>query len=263
MANISTLRVLLIEKDPSESERISTLLESANHAVFPLTCLEEAAEALEIQRFDVVLLHSGVSNGELKSFTAKLRQLEGKQRSSAKAPILSFSDGAPDPSGWMESHEADIDGYLSESFDPAAFASAVENLAGSLVLAGSAFQGAETRELPHFDPDGFQEQMGYDCDLAVEIIDLFLAECVDQVRDMRQMLAANNLPMLSRIAHTMKGSLGSLHALRSRLQAEELELAAKRGERDVCGPLLDKLVGGLEALRPELLHLRGALGSGL
>ncbi len=263
MANISTLRVLLIEKDPSESERISTLLESANHAVFPLTCLEEAAEALEIQRFDVVLLRSGAANGELRSFTTKLRQLEGKQRAAVKAPILSFSEGVPSGSGWLQSHETDIDGYLSERFEPRAFANAVENLAGSLARAGSASPSVAERELPHFDPDGFQEQMGYDRDLAIEIIDLFLTECVDQVREMRQMLAAENWPLLSRIAHTIKGSLGSLHASRSRLQAEALELAAKRGEHDACGPFLDKLIGGLEALRPELLHLRDALTSGL
>ena len=96
----------------------------------------------------------------------------------------------------------------------------------------------------------------YDRELAVEIINLFLDECIGQVSEMQQALADGNLPLLSRVAHTIKGSLGSLHASRSRFCAQELELAAKHGEGESCGPLLDKLIGELAALRPELIQLR-------
>lgn len=258
MANISTLRVLLIENNPGESQRLSLLLESAHHAVLPLTDLQEAAEALEIQKFDAVLLPSGAPDGQLKSFTAKLRHLEENQRSILRTPILSISAEVPKNSGWLETQDSGINGYLPEYFEPATFAKAVESLAGIISRANSAPQSAKPSSLPRFDPDGFQEQMGYDRDLAVEIIDLFLGECVDQVKAMRQALESSNLPALSQVAHTIKGSLGSLHASRSRFYAEELELAAKRGEGGACEPLLDQLVQELEALRPELLHLRNA-----
>jgi two-component system sensor histidine kinase/response regulator len=259
MANVDTLRVLLIENNPGESQRISLLLEGAHHAVLPLHDLKEAAEALEIQKFDAVLVPSDAPDKELKPFTAKLRQLEQNQRSAVRTPILSVSPEVPIDAGWLETHETSIDGYLPERFEPAVFAKAVESLAGSLLRASSSTpqSSAEPQTLPRFDPDGFQEQMAYDHELAVEIINLFLGECVDQVAEMRQALASGNLPSLSRIAHTIKGSLGSLHAPRSRFYAQELELAAKNGEGRVCGPFLDKLIQELEALRPELIHLRG------
>ena len=257
MTSTSNLRVLLIENDPSESERISSLLESAHHAVLPLHGLDEAAEALEIQKFDAVLLPSGAPDRELKSFTAKLRQLEQNQRSAVRTPILSVSSEVPSDMGWLETHEAGINAYLPEGFEPALFAKAVESLAENLHRASTTPQSTpESQNLPRFDPDGFQEQVAHDHDLAVEIINLFLGECVDQVNEMRQALASGDLPLLSRTAHTIKGSLGSLHALRSRFYAQELELAAKRGEGEACGPLLDKLIQELEALRPELIHLR-------
>ena len=258
MANISNLRVLLIENDPGKSERFSSLLENAQHAVLPLTGLEEASEALEIQKFDAILMPSGVPDQDLKSFTAKLRRLEQNQRSPARTPILSVSAEVPNSAEWLETHETSIDGYLPEHFEAAVFAKAVKSLAGSVAQAGSAPLIAASDELPHFDPAGFQEQVMYDRELAVEIINLFLGECVDQVAEMQQALADGNLPLLSRVAHTIKGSLGSLHALRSRSYAQDLELAAKRGEGESCGPLLDQLVRELEALRPELIHLRDA-----
>ncbi len=256
MTNINTLRVLLIESDPREAERISSLLESAHHAVLPLNGFDEASEALEIQKFDAVLLPSGAPDTELRLFTAKLRQLEQRQHAAVKAPILSVSAEVSDDSGWLETHEAGIDGYLPERFEPALFAKAVESLAGSVAHENSTSQSVKPQTLPRFDPDGFQEQMGGDHDLAVEIIDLFLGECVGQVTEMRQALADGDLLLLFRLAHTVKGSLGSLHAPRSRFCAEELELAAKRGERQACGPFLDKLISELEALRPELVQLR-------
>ena len=252
------MRVLLIENDPGQSQRISSLLESAQHAVLPLTDLDEAAEVLEVQRFDAILLPSGAPDKELKSFTAKLRQLEQNQRSAVRIPILSVSPEVPDDTGWLETHETSIDGYLPERFEPAIFAKAVESLAGSLAQANSMPQSAESQNLPRFDPAGFQEQMMYDRELAVEIINLFLGECVDQVTEMQGALASGDLPLLSRVAHTIKGSLGSLHALRSRFCAQELELTAKHGEGESCGPLLDKLIQELAALRPELIHLRDA-----
>lgn len=258
MANISTLRVLLIENNPGESQRLSLLLESAHHAVLPLADLQEAAEALEIQKFDAVLLPSGAPDSQLKSFTAKLRRLEENQRWSVRTPILSISTEVPKNSGWLATQESGINGYLSEHFEPAMFAKAVESLAEILFEANSTSQSAKPSSLPHFDTNGFQEQIGYDRSLAVEIIDLFLGEYVDHVKVMRQALESSNLPALTRVAHTIKGSLGSLHASRSQLYAEKLELTAKRGEGGACGPLLDQLVQELEALRPELLHLRNA-----
>ncbi len=256
MSSIDSLRVLLIENDPGESQRISSLLESAQHAVLPLTGLEEAVEALGIQKFDAILLPSGAPDKELNSFTAKLRQLEQNQRSAVRTPILSISAEVPKDAGWLETHETGIDGYLTERFEPAVFAKAVESLAGTLAQAGSLPASAESQNLPCFDPAGFQEQMMHDHELAIEIINLFLEECVGQVAEMQGALTGRDLPLLSRVAHTIKGSLGSLHASRSRFCAQELELAAKHGDGEACGPLLDRLVGELAALRPELIHLR-------
>jgi HPt (histidine-containing phosphotransfer) domain-containing protein len=58
------------------------------------------------------------------------------------------------------------------------------------------------------------------------------------------------------VAHTIKGSLGSLHAARARSHAQELELAAKRRQEDVCWTSLAALESDLAELEQELLVLR-------
>ncbi len=50
----------------------------------------------------------------------------------------------------------------------------------------------------------------------------------------RTALSAGDYDQLARVAHTIKGSLGSLHAAQARTHAQELEFAAKQGEGSAC-----------------------------
>jgi len=112
--------------------------------------------------------------------------------------------------------------------------------------------------LPVLVVDEFKEQVGFDRELMVEIIELFLEERQQQVEEMRDSLETEDLALLSRLAHTIKGSLGSLHAVRARAQSQELELAARAGNLAVCRRSFAALEDDLAVLEPELLALRDA-----
>src|ERR671936_354316 len=88
---MSKLRVLVIHNDSAELDRISHLLEKGGHAVLPLENLTEASEALELQRFDAVLLAGTSPAEELVAFASKLRQVEKNRRAETRTPILSCS----------------------------------------------------------------------------------------------------------------------------------------------------------------------------
>ena len=77
---MNSLRFLLVNTDARKTESISTVLASANHTVLPTTGLDEASEALYVERFDAVLLGSRFSAPSLGEFTNKLRQVEESQR---------------------------------------------------------------------------------------------------------------------------------------------------------------------------------------
>jgi two-component system sensor histidine kinase/response regulator len=263
---MNSLRFLLVDTDIRESERISSVLEEANHTVLPTHGLEEACDALDVERFDAVLLGSPFSPNALLEFKLKLREVEKRQRSFSHIPLLSFLEKTAErnartgePAGGLDSAgNGDFDGYLDKPLDPAALTEAVTRLAQAVAHPTGEAGSDNFDDLPILDPEQFAEQVGGDSELMVEIIDLFLDEGRRQVVEMRESLAAGDWPLLSRVAHTIKGSLGSLHAMRAKAHAQDLETAAKDVTIDVCHRSFAALEEDLKVLEPELLALREA-----
>lgn len=244
---MSALRVLLIEENGLEADRIVSLLEEANHAVLPAQGFAEASEALKAEKFDAVLVGSAAESG-LPEFTMTLRQMERKQRNPGRTAVLSFnhSEAVERPPA-----ESAIDGYLPREFEAATFVEAVRNLARALSSNANLIA-----DLPVFEQEEFEAQVAHDRELMVEIIDLFLADRADQIQEMRNSLAAGDYQRLCRAAHSMKGALGSIHAPQARAHAQQLELAAKEREDQICRFSLAALEQDLDTLEPCLLALR-------
>jgi HPt (histidine-containing phosphotransfer) domain-containing protein/CheY-like chemotaxis protein len=252
---MNSLRVLLVDNDSEKSEAISTVLANAKHTVLPTTGLEEAAEALFVEQFDAVLLAASFPATSLADFREKLRRVQQSQRSAARIPVLALESvlaGGPD--------EASCDGYVHEPIDPVALSGAVRSLAEALARPIETKVQA-TDSLAVLDPEKFEEQVGNDNDLMIEIIDLFLEERKGQVSEMEACVASRNWDSLSRLAHTIKGSLGSLHAARARARAQELESAARINQGDVSARAFTELVKDLEVLETQLLELKDAATS--
>lgn len=249
---MSSLRILFVDHDSRGSEQVCSALIGANHLVLPASSLDEAEEALSLQKFDAVLLGRSLPADGLPEFSAKLRQIEQMQRSADHIPILCLSPEPPDASS---NPGRIVDAYLSEPFEPATFAEAVNNLAKAVNRCAST-RGVAGTELPVFELDEFHEQMGGDPELAAEIIDLFFSESEQQMPAMRAALARHDYSQLRPLAHTIKGSFGSLHAPCARARAQQLETAAAHTDAETCNALLDALEADLEALKAELLALR-------
>ena len=112
--------------------------------------------------------------------------------------------------------------------------------------------------LPILAAEEFREQVGDDSDLITEIVDLFCADVEQQLPNMKRSLQSGDLLTLSRSAHSIKGSLGSLFAKRAAARAQALESAAKAGDAASSGPALAALETAIQELLPELQRLRQA-----
>jgi two-component system sensor histidine kinase/response regulator len=252
-ANMDSLRFLLVHSDATQSERISSVLEDAHHTVLPTPSLDEAAEALSLQRFDAVLLGASFTNGTVAAFKAKLRQVEQSQRSFSCIPILSAV--APVDGGAVL-NDSLCDGYFEDPLDLNALTEVVSRLARTLARSAELQTKSMDDEFQVLAPDEFEEQVGGDRELMVEIIDLFLEERKQQVFEMREALRAVDWEALAKVAHTIKGSLGSLHAPRARSRAQELEIAARDQKSKLARQSFAALERDLEELEPALLALR-------
>ena len=255
---MGALRVLLIEKNSDESQRISSVLTDANHDVLSATGFEDASQALLIQKFDAILLGSPAGADRAGEFTTNLRALERKQRNSGRTAILSFSPQSSPGANGSPARDLTVDGYLPREFEAAAFRDAVYALAHAVAARPDAQDRNSGSDLAVFEPEQFLAQVAHDRDLMVEIIDLFLADRGDQVNEMRNALAAGDYNRLSRAAHTIKGSLSSLHAPQAKTRSQDLETAAKNQEDQVCRFTLAQLEHDLDLLEPYLLSLRNS-----
>ena len=203
---------------------------------------------LSIQKFDAVLFGALRSIPELQAFAGRLRQVENGDTGRPRTVILVCGTG---------SDVAFADGYLPYDFTFDELCRTVSQVIRQQMMAmGDA--GSDGTQPAGFDPAKFQAQCANDVELMVEIINLFLDECKAELPEMGDALGRRDFDALSRLAHRMKGSLGSLHAPLARQRAQALESASKGRSHDVCGALLHGLEHDLAALKTPLETFRDA-----
>ena len=248
------LRFLLIHGNSQGASRISSLLADAQHTAIVTPNFAEAIEALYIERFDAIVLDTALPPDEVAEFTANLRRIEERQ-GLARIPVVSISAESAADAHPGQGNGA-WDECLREPLDAAVLTGAVTRLAQAIGHPSARPGVPATMELPVLEPEEFEEQLGGDRELMVEIIDLFFEEGQRQMADMRVTLANGNFAQLSRLAHTVKGSLGSLRATRARWRAHELEAAASGGDANLCRQSFAAFEQDLIELEPELRSLR-------
>jgi HPt (histidine-containing phosphotransfer) domain-containing protein len=238
-----------VHKGEQRAATITGVLADANHSVLRAAGLEEAVDALLIEKFDAVLVESHFTRKGLAEFSAKLRTISNQNRFSTRVPVIVLDSD--------EGLDYCCDAVMPEPIDPYALTQTVLRLA-------QAVSSVHTKEEAQRDAAGlavievkkFEEQLGEDPELKVEIIDLFLEERRRQEPEMQAALETRQFERVSRLAHTIKGSLSSLYATRARYHAQELELAAKQGQEESSWAFFSALKADLAELEPELLNLR-------
>jgi HPt (histidine-containing phosphotransfer) domain-containing protein/CheY-like chemotaxis protein len=254
---VNKLRILLVDADADRLEQVSVSLEEAEHTVLPVTSLEEAEEALFVRKIDVAIFGSPFDRVEMEIFVERLRGIENTQKNAPRTPVLAVDESVPAFPGWTSGADGVIDGHLTAEFNSEilwAVIAAVEGTGPSSVAEKA--QEAGIKNLPLFEPEKFRQQVAYDPELTVEIIQLFLEEQSVEIPEMREALDQGEFQRLSDVAHTIKGSLSSLHATLARHHAQALESAAKNRDGAACRANLQALADDLGALEPLLLKLQ-------
>lgn len=229
---MTPLKLLLVETDANRAAELLNDLSAGSLDVFHVRDPLDAAEALRLKKFDMVLLNSADAASSLNAAVSGF----------ASAPLIVGIGLDADAPGISASLPGKDNGDLAAQLLTLQQA----HLAGS-------HEGAP--ELTILDLAAFREQMGEDEELIKEIVSLFLTESSAQVLEIDSALAIGDFSRVTRLAHSLKGSLGSLYAVRSRHWANVLEASAAKADAARSEQSFNALQAELAELEPLLRSL--------
>jgi HPt (histidine-containing phosphotransfer) domain-containing protein len=236
---LTSPNILLVEEDPVRACRVTAVLSGTSQKVLWVRDGEGAKEALALRQFDVVM----ISSPSPASVAEEIRPVTRHRNPPVLLLVLGDASDGPPPGL--------CDALISRSTPDS-------ELPGEISLAIRAAQGnlsAAMSQSSSFDLLAFRDQLDQDTELMSEIVSLFLEESATQLRDLRAAVTSNDHNRVSCIAHSLKGSLGTLYAARARHWAQMLEEAALAQDCDRGRYSLLSLEESIAALRPELQKL--------
>lgn len=235
-------RLLLVE-DNAVNQRVGVVMaEKRGYQVDVAANGLEAIAAVMRGGYVVVLMDCQMPKLDGYSATAEIRRREGTPRT----PIIAMTADAG-PGAREKCLAAGMDDYLSK---PMAGDELDRLLRKWAPLSGQRSRSAEpTPELaptstspsrrptpitraPAVDPAALEKLRAMrqgDSDLVLEVIDLFLQETPDRLVSLRDGLSRGDLPLISRVAHTIRGSAGHLGAKALAALCARVEDKARQG----------------------------------
>jgi len=226
---------------------------------------QEAVEAVERERFDVVLMD--IQMPVMGGFEATRLIRELQAGSGRRTPIIAVTAHA------MKGHreacfEAGMDGFAPKPIQSAKLLEMLDRLGTGSMPAMSetaTADGVESEALDEvalgeseaLDEVALMKLIGGDRKLAGELAELFLEDLEPRVTEITAAVTQRDADRLRAGAHALCGSAGSLKAGIVSAAAGALEAMGRSGEMvGVQGALAD-LNSALASLRPRLVLLAG------
>jgi PAS domain S-box-containing protein len=226
------IRVLLAEDNPINQKLAETLLRKKGYEVKPVRSGNAAVEALEKERFDLVLMD--VQMPEMDGFeaTSLIRQKEAV--TGGHLPIVAMTAHAM--KGDKEKCiAAGMDDYISKPMKS-------EELYRVLERVMNKQKGMDTmEETVQLDLSRALEAVAGDRALLKELADEFIEDIPRQVKALREVIEAGDAARLEREAHSFKGAVGNFGAQKAWDLAFELETLGRDENVAKAGGVLDRL----------------------
>jgi PAS domain S-box-containing protein len=244
-----SLRVLLAEDNVVNQELVRRLLEKRGHRVAVVGDGRRALAALEAERFDAALLDLQMPELDGLETAAQVRRREG-EAGRPRLPLIALTAAAM--KGDRERClAAGMDGYVAKPIRAGELFAALEEMAPPLesppAAAGAVLDAAAA--LAHVDGDR---------DLLRTLVEVFWETVPGQLQELHTAAASGDAAALRRLAHTIRGAVGTFGAAAAAEAAAQLEAMARSGvltgASEACAALDDEI----ERLRPALATLAGS-----
>jgi PAS domain S-box-containing protein len=249
------LRVLVADDNEISSRFVTRVLEKRGHLVATAANGQEAVDAVAgsgAQEFDVVLMDVQMPQLDGLSATRLIRQRE--QISGVHVPIVAMTAHAlqDDRDRCLASG---MDDYVSKPLRPDELVDAVERSASLHRAVPASTTDADTSNVV-FDYDQARARVDGDGQLLREMIAIFRAESPRLMTAIRKSAHHDDLEMLRRAAHALKGALGTLHAPRAFGAAGRLEAIVRESQLAAIAPAVTDLEREMRDLARALATAR-------
>jgi two-component system sensor histidine kinase/response regulator len=250
-----SLRVLVAEDNAVNRKLASSILQRAGHNAILVVNGREAVDAVERERFDVVLMD--VQMPVMGGFEATRLIREMEVGSGRRTPIIAVTAHAM--KGDREAcFEAGMDGFAPKPIQSAKLLEMLDRLGtGSMPEPKAQVATADTRYSDALDEVALMKLVSGNRELAGELAELFLEDLEPRVTEITAAVIERDADRLRAGAHALCGSAGSLKAGIVSAAAGALETMGRSGELGEVQRALADLNSALASLRPRLVLLAG------
>jgi CheY-like chemotaxis protein/HPt (histidine-containing phosphotransfer) domain-containing protein len=268
--SLPPLRVLLAEDNLVNQRLALRLLEKSGHTVRVAGNGRQALQALERDRFDVVLMDVQMPELDGMEATEEIRRRE--RTAGGHVPIIALTAHAM--KGDRERClAAGMDGYVAkpirdqelfavmeqvlEAHAPTRLARPSEEPAPPQPEADSQSPPEGQAVAEDFDRAAALEHCGDDAQLLSELVSMFLVEIPGWMANLSEGLATGDAEKVKRTAHTIKGAVGTFGARPAQAAALRLETIGKQGDLAEAGPAWEEMQTAIERLKKALARYEG------
>jgi len=239
------LKILVAEDTPFNQKFITRLLGRWGHAVIIVGDGRKAVTAVSEDCYDLILMD--VQMPEMDGFeaTAKIRELEEKK--GEHTPIIAMTAHAM--KGDRERClDAGMDDYVPKPISSEALLNAIRILVPEHHGPNREESFVKKNAHPVFDKDVLLKAFDNDWDFLKEVIDMFIADYPEMLKNIHDAIQAEDAPALQRTAHALKGMLGNFQVETAIQKAYNLEKMGGEENLEQAADIYTQLSTELDSL---------------
>jgi len=251
-ARRKNFRILLVEDNISNQKTILNVLAKLGCRADAVANGIEAVKALESIPYDLILMDTRMP--EMNGFEAakEIREVEKKQREvhSRKSreqgiPIIAMTqDPDPEKNDDEKYSNSGINDAIVKPIDPRHLIETIEKWLAEP-------RGPQPREAIIFDKIGLLERVMDDDELVKELIEEFLKEIPQPLKDLQTALKSADHQQIRYQGHTIKGTSGNMGAISLQKVAARLEAAGQSEDMETAQALINQLMEQFEKFKKE------------
>ena len=235
--------ILLVEDNPINQEVCVKRLSKMGHKVTVANNGAEAVEAYRKGEFDLVLMD--VQMPVMDGFEATQRIRDIERTRDRYTPIIAMTARAMKGD---EEHclRVGMDGYMAKPFRTVKLAEILQIIEPASLAAAAALAAAPEEAEEKHEPYDLRNLLGLleedDADDLLLATEVYIRHHVDEIAALEKAWKSGSNEELFKRAHRIKGGVAALRARRAQRFAQEIEVAARQGDRETAGKRIPELI---------------------